>query len=87
MNGRSTVVAVSPYEIIDFRSDNVIGGFGNAGEALAPLRRALPTYGPQAIADLSLMRIAEDDQFLVAMREDLERLVHGSELGGAPSAP
>ena len=43
-----------------------------------------PRYGvpstptARAIEDLSLMRITDDDQFLVAMQNDLKRLVRDS---------
>lgn len=33
------------------------------------------------------MQITDDDQFVVAMQDDLERLVRDSALGMAPSAP
>ena len=66
---------VAPFEIIDLRSGNVIGGYDSEDEALASLRRFLRTHGPRAIEDLSLMRITDDDQFLVAMQSDLERLI------------
>lgn len=63
------------FEVIDLRSGNVIGGFESEAEALASLRHALSMHGPRAIADLSLMRSTDEDQFLVAMQDDLERLV------------
>ncbi len=63
------------FEVIDLKSGNVIGGFDTEDEALASLRRSLHTHGPRAIENLSLMRITDDDQFLVAMQDDLKRLV------------
>lgn len=75
------------FEVIDLRSGNVIGGFESEDEALASLWRALGAHGPRAIEELSLMRITDEDQFLIAMQDDLERLVRASETGVAPSAP
>jgi hypothetical protein len=75
------------FEIIDLKSGNVIGGYESEDEALASLRRSLHTHGPRAIEELSLMRITDDDQFLVAMQGDLERLVRDSETGVVRSAP
>ena len=74
------------FEVIDLKSGNVIGGYESEDEALAALRRALRAHGPRAIEELSLMRITEDDQFLVAMQGDLERLVRDSETGVVHSA-
>jgi hypothetical protein len=71
------------FEVIDLKSGNVIGGFESEDEALASLRRALHTHGRRAVQHLSLMRITDDDQFLVAMDENLERLVRDSTLGVA----
>jgi hypothetical protein len=65
----------SYVEVIDLKSGNVIGGYESEDEALASLRRSFHTHGPHAIEDLSLMRITDDDQFLVAMQANLERLV------------
>jgi hypothetical protein len=78
---------VSYFEVIDLKSGNVIGGFDSQEDALASLRRALGAHGPRAIQNLSLMRITEDDQFLVAMEDDLERWVRGLESGVVRSAP
>ena len=77
----------SSFEVIDLRSGNVIGGYESEDEALASLRRSLYAHGQRAIAELSLMRITDEDQFLVAMVEDLERLVRDSESGAVRSAP
>lgn len=71
--------------MIDLHSGNVIGGFDSEDEALASLRRSLETHGPRAIRDLSLMQITDDDQFVVAMQDDLERLVRDSALGAIRS--
>jgi hypothetical protein len=68
-------------EVIDLTSGNVIGGFASEEDALASLRRGLDIHGPRAVQHLSLMRITADDQFLVAMDNDLERLVCDSSLG------
>jgi hypothetical protein len=77
----------SPIEVIDLKSGNVIGGFESEDEALASLRCSLETHGPRAIRELSLMQITEDDQFVIAMQEDLERLVRDAAPGvvGAPT--
>lgn len=75
-----------PFEVIDLKSGNVIGGFESEDDALASLRRALQAHGPRAVQDLSLMQITEDDQIVVAMQEDLERLVRDSALGAARSS-
>ncbi|MFN8591041.1 MAG: hypothetical protein U0031_06205 [Thermomicrobiales bacterium] len=69
------------FEVIDLKSGNVIGGYESEIAALASLRRTLRTHGPRAIEELSLMRITEEDQFLVAMQRDLERLVRDSATG------
>ena len=71
----------APFEVIDLKSGNVIGGFDSEDEALASLRRSLETHGPRAIRGLSLMQITKDDQIVVAMQDDLERLVRDSALG------
>jgi hypothetical protein len=75
------------YEVIDLKSGNVIGGFESEDAALASLRRTLETHGPTAIRDLPLMQITEDDQFVVAMQDDLKRLVRDAAQGMASSAP
>lgn len=75
----------TPYEVIDLKSGNVIGGYESEDAALASLRRSLETHGPRAIRDLSLMHITDDDQFVVAMQDDLERLVRDSALGAIRS--
>jgi hypothetical protein len=74
-------------EIIDLRSGNVIGAYESEDEALAALRRSLRTHGQRAIEELSLMRITDDDQFLAAMQDDLERHVHESGRSTPPSNP
>lgn len=71
----------TPYEVIDLKSGNVIGGYESEDAALASLRRSLEAHGPRAIRDLSLMHITDNDQFVVAMQDDLERLVRDSALG------
>lgn len=71
----------NPFEVLDLKSGNVIGGFESENEALASLRRSLESHGPRAMRDLSLMQITEDDQFVVAMQDDLERLIRDSALG------
>ena len=75
----------SPFDLLDLKSGNVIGGFKSKDEALASLRRALETHRPRAIRDLSLMQITEDDQFVVAMQDDLERLIRDPAPGVARS--
>ncbi|MGH2616574.1 MAG: hypothetical protein ACRDJC_15140 [Thermomicrobiales bacterium] len=77
----------TPFEVIDLKSGNVIGGFESEAEALASLRRSFETHGPRAIRDLSLMQITDDDQFVVAMQDELERLVRDSETGVVGSTP
>lgn len=74
------------FEIIDLRSGNVIAGFRSEDEALASLRRSLHAHGPRAVEELSLMRITDDDQFLVVMQDDLARLIRASEPGVVRSA-
>jgi hypothetical protein len=69
----------SHFEVIDLKSGNVIGGYASETEALALLRRSFQTHGPLGIEDLSLMRITDDDQLLVAMQADLERRVRDSD--------
>jgi hypothetical protein len=75
------------FEIIDLKSGNVIGGYESEDEALASLRRFLYTHGRSAITEFSLMRITDDDQVLVAMQDDLERMVRDSETGMVRTAP
>jgi hypothetical protein len=75
------------FEVIDLQSGNVIAGFPSEAEALASLRRSLHAHGPRAVEELSLMRITDDDQFLVAMQDDLARLIRDSEPGVVRSAP
>ena len=70
----------SYYEVIDLKSGNVIAGFTSEAEALASLRRALSIHGTQAVQGLSLMHITDDDQIVVAMEDDLERLVRDTSL-------
>jgi hypothetical protein len=77
----------SVFEVIDLRSGNVIGGYESEDDALASLRRSLHTHGQRAIEELSLMRITDDDQFLVAMQDDLERLVDKSGRSVPPLSP
>ena len=71
----------TPFEIIDLKSGNVIGGYESEDAALAALRRFLEIHGPRAIRNLSLMHITDDDQYLVAMEDDLERMVRDSAIG------
>lgn len=71
----------TPFALTDLNFGNVIGGYGSGDAALASLRCFLETHGPRASRDLSLMQITEDDQLVVAMQDDLERLVRDSALG------
>jgi hypothetical protein len=61
----------SPLEIIDLKLGSGIGVDARETEALAALRCSLYTTA-RAIEDLSLVRITDHDQFLVAMQADLE---------------
>jgi hypothetical protein len=63
------------FELIDLTSGNVIADFSDVGEALATLRRAAAEHGLSAIENLSLMRIDEDEQSLVAMQDELVGMV------------
>jgi hypothetical protein len=63
------------FELIDLTSGNVIADFSDVGEALATLRRAAAEHGLSAIENLSLMRIDEDEQSLVAMQDELVDMV------------
>jgi hypothetical protein len=63
------------FELIDLTSGNVIADFSDAGEALAALRRAADEHGLSAIGNLSLMRIDENEQSLVAMQDALVDMV------------
>ena len=63
------------FELIDLTSGNVIADFSDVGEALATLRRAAAEHGLSAIENLSLMRIDEDEQSLVAMQDELVNMV------------
>ena len=77
----------TPFEVIDLKFGNVIGGFESEDATLAALQRSLETHVPTAIWDLSLMQLTEDDQFVVAMQDDLKRLVRDAAQGVASSAP
>lgn len=68
------------FELIDLKSGNVLGDFTSQDAALESLRRAYRKHGSLAIEQLSLMLITDDDQFLVAMQEELEHLVRDSNL-------
>jgi hypothetical protein len=66
------------FELIDLKSGNVIADFSSEDDALESLQRRFQSHGAEAIAELSLMLITDDDQFLVAMQDDLEQLVRSS---------
>jgi len=51
----------SPIDLIDLKSDNVIGDFESAPDALAHRQRPLQTQGPRAIHRLSLTLICNDN--------------------------
>lgn len=63
------------FELIDLKSGNVLADFESEAAALASLRSQIESHGANAISDLSLMLITDDDQYLVALGEDLELLV------------
>jgi hypothetical protein len=55
------------YELIELTFGNVAGDYSTEEEALERLRQAYETHGASAVADLSLMRIENGEQLLVAM--------------------
>ena len=59
------------YELIELMSGNVTGDYASEQEALERLRHAFETNGASAIADLSLMKIENGAQELIAMQEEL----------------
>jgi hypothetical protein len=63
------------YELIDLVSGNLAGDYDSIDDALAALHLVAMRHGTSAIEHFSLMRIHDDDQALVAMQEDLVRLV------------
>ena len=71
------------FESVDLTSGNVVGDFANRNEALVALQRTVERHGWGTIANLSLLRI-EDDQSLVALREQFTNLVE--EFGRSTSA-
>jgi hypothetical protein len=75
---------VATYELIELTSGNVAGDYATEQEALERLRHACETHGASAIADLSLMKIEDGEQELIAMQEDL---VHRVLTLTPPAAP
>ncbi len=63
------------FELLDLGSGNVLADFADIDEVLAALRRTAERHGQPAIRNLSLMRIEGDDQFLVAMQDQLADFV------------
>jgi hypothetical protein len=63
------------YELIDLKSGNLLGDYESAEKALAALNKAARRHGRTAISNFSLLRVRGNDQFLVAMQEDLVDLV------------
>ena len=63
------------FELIDLVSGNLAGDYDNADDPLSALVETAKTHGWSAIEGFSLMRRGGDDQFLVAMQDDLVRLV------------
>jgi hypothetical protein len=62
-------------ELIDLASGNVVGNFDDLDSALALLRATIDDGGDEAIAELALMRIAGEEQTLIAMQHELVELV------------
>jgi hypothetical protein len=75
---------VAKFELIELTSGNVAGDYATEQETLEHLRHAYETHGASAIADLSLMKIENGEQELVAMQEDL---VHRVVTLVPPAAP
>jgi hypothetical protein len=63
------------HELIDLVSGNLAGDYDNVDDALAALHVVAERHGMSAIEHFSLMRIDHDYQTLVAMEEDLVKLV------------
>jgi hypothetical protein len=63
------------FELIDSVSGNLGGDYDNADDALSALVETAKNHGWSAIEGFSLMRIRGDDQFPVAMQDDLIHLV------------
>ena len=72
------------FELIDLDSDNVVSDFANLTDALEAIRRVAEVHGWGSVANLSLMRVEGDDQYVVAMQHELTDLV--ASLGRPASA-
>jgi hypothetical protein len=62
------------FELIDLASGNVIDDFESINDALESIRRVASKHGWDSVSNLSLMRVAGDDQLLFEMKEPLARL-------------
>lgn len=59
------------YELLDLDSGNVIADFACADDALAAMQRVAERDGWPSVSNLSLMRVQDDEQRVMAMREHL----------------
>lgn len=59
------------YELLDLDSGNVIADFACADDALAAMQRVAERDGWPFVSNLSLMRVQDDEQRVMAMREHL----------------
>lgn len=75
------------YALIELISGNVAGDFESRLEALMCLRRALEEHGVEAITELGLMEVNDGQQQLIAMQDELVRLVTALDAPASRSAP
>lgn len=59
------------YELLDLDSGNIIADFACADDALAAMQRVAKRDGWPSVSNLSLMRVQDDEQRVMAMREHL----------------
>jgi hypothetical protein len=67
------------YQLIDLESGNVIDDFDTRADAFNFLAKTAGEFGEATIRELSLMRLQGETQELVALQQELVRLVEEHE--------
>jgi len=71
------------FQLVELTSGNVADDFDTMEEATAALRQAVQTYGVDAMRTYSLLEFVDGAATLVAMQDELLKLVAHNEMARA----
>ena len=75
------------YQLLDLASGNVVDDFDMTVDTRAALSRRPKSFGKESIRGLSLMRISDEGQAVIAMEDDLVRLIDAFESSPETAGP